>query len=119
MTRRLGIFGVFARYKDGDVVKRGVVCLENWNGTTTGIEKLQVNGTVPSLAWHEEEERGGGGEEEDKKIEAHWRVLFSYLEVGGRFIWDGQVSQFYHRLIGINLGDLDFEILRGSRLCCA
>lgn len=31
--------------------------------------------------WHEEEEEGS--EEEDKKIEA----LFSYLQVGGRFIW--------------------------------
>lgn len=74
---------IFARYKDGKA--RGIVCLENWNGTGS-IEKVQVNGTgEPPLAWHEEEE------EEDKKIEAHWRALFSYLQVGGEdlFRWPG------------------------------
>lgn len=33
------------------MAKRGrIVCLEKWNGTATGIEKLQVNGTgVPPI----------------------------------------------------------------------
>ena len=57
----------------------GIVCLEKWNGTATGVEKLQVNGTgVPPIGTKKKKK-----EEEDKKIEA----LFSYLQVGGRFIW--------------------------------